>query len=196
MSRRLTLTCVLCLAAALAPARAERAAGGGARQASAGGQQASAAAVRCDLWAYAVDPDPAGLNVRSGPGKQYPVVGTLPRVDNSLEVHVLGATGQWLRIGEAMTQETGESVFKGPGWVFGPMLAVETKDYASMNPNERRVRLFKEPSPRSAVVTRLPSEAEVNLVGCKGKWARVRHQKSEGWLAPDSQCHSTLTTCS
>ena len=80
--------------------------------------------------------------------------------------------------------------------VSGPMLATERKNNPSMDPSERRVRLFKEPSPRSAVVTRLPSETQVNLVGCKGDWARVRHQKSEGWLAPDSQCHSTLTTCS
>lgn len=186
MSWRFTATPLLCLAAALAPALAGRPAAGA----------RAAAETRCDLYAYVVDPDPAGLNVRSGPGKQFAVVGTLPRVEYSLSVHVTGASGQWLRIEGAETQDTGDVVFKGAGWVFGPMLATGTKDYAALDPEEPRVKLFREPSPKSAVVTRLPNETEVNLVGCKGGWARVRHQKFEGWLARESQCHSTLTTCS
>jgi SH3-like domain-containing protein len=185
----MTLISVLCLAAAVAPALAGRAAGGGQ-------PKVAAAAVRCDLRAYVVDPDPAGLNVRSGPGKLQAVVGVLPPHEYSVEVRVTGATGQWLRIEGGEEQDTGRVVFSGAGWVYGPMLATQTKDYGGPDPEAPRVKLYREPSLRAAVVLRLPNETEVNLVGCKGRWARVRHRQTEGWLAPDSQCHSTLTTCS
>ncbi|HYH85626.1 MAG TPA: SH3 domain-containing protein [Pyrinomonadaceae bacterium] len=155
-----------------------------------------AAQMKCDVAAYVVDPDPNGLNVRSGPGKAFTVVGTIPRRESAVEVRVTGATGQWLRIRDAVTQEEDETVFKGEGWVFGPMLVTQTKNYASLDPNALNVKVFKEPTKRSAVVTRLPNETEVKLVGCKGNWAQIQHKKLTGWLDPDSQCASTLTNCS
>ena len=176
---------MLCLTALLATAR------GGA-----GAQRVGPAATRCDLYAYVVDTDPAGLNVRSGPGKQHAVVGNLPRHEYSVSVRVTGATGQWLRIEGGEKQDTGEVVFRGAGWVFGPMLATQTKNYAGLDPDEPRVKVFRQPSLRAAVVTRLPNETEVNLIGCRGRWAQVRYKNFEGWLDPDSQCYSTITTCS
>jgi SH3-like domain-containing protein len=105
-------------------------------------------------------------------------------------------TGQWLRVEGGEKQDTGEVVFAGAGWVFGPMLATQTKDYGGLDPSAPRVKVFKTPSPRAAVLTRLPNETEVKLVGCRGRWAQVRHKNVEGWLDPDSQCYSTITTCS
>ena len=155
-----------------------------------------AAQTPCDLWTNVLDPDPQGVNVRSGPGKMFDAVAKLPHDEYSLMVHVNGATGQWLRISEAERMESGENVFKGAGWVYAPGLATQTKNYAGLDPEEPRVKLYREPSKRSAVVLRLPNEVEVALTGCKGRWARVRHKNVEAWLDPDSQCHSTLTTCS
>lgn len=155
-----------------------------------------AAQTPCDLWVYVLDPDPQGVNVRSGPGKQFDVTARLPHDEYSLMVHVTGASGQWVRVSEAERMESGDNVFKGAGWVYGPGLATQTKNYSGLDPEEPRVRLYKEASKRSAVVLRLPNETEVALTGCKGRWARVRHKNVEAWLDPDSQCHSTLTTCS
>ncbi|HEY0174367.1 MAG TPA: SH3 domain-containing protein [Pyrinomonadaceae bacterium] len=156
----------------------------------------TAAETPCDLWVYVLDPDPQGVNVRQGPGKQFAAVGKLPHDEYSLMVHVTGASGQWVRVSEAERMESGDNVFKGAGWVYGPGLATQTKDYAGLDPEEPRVKLYKEPSKRGAVVLRLANETEVALTGCKGRWARVRHKNVEAWLAPDSQCHSTITTCS
>jgi SH3-like domain-containing protein len=178
-----------CVSAAVAPAPT-------AARPRPAAQKVEPAATRCDLHAYVVDADPAGLNVRSGPGKQFAVVGNLPPHEYSVQVRVTGAAGQWLRIEGGEKQDTGEVVFRGAGWVFGPMLATQTKDYAARDPEEPRVKIFKQPSARAAVVTRLPNETEVNLIGCKGRWAQVRHKNFEGWLDPASQCYSTLTTCS
>jgi hypothetical protein len=188
MSWRTAAASLICLAALLAPAR------GGAALVAQG--RVEPAATRCDLHAYVVDTDPAGLNVRSGPGKQFPVIGNLPRHEYSVTVHVTGAGGGWLHIEGGEKQDTGEVVFSGAGWVFAPMLATQTKDYTGPDPGAPRVKVFRQPSLRAAVVTRLPNETEVNLIGCKGRWAQVRHKKFEGGLDPDSQCYSTLTTCS
>ncbi len=196
---RFTLAAAAALAAALlaAPAASRRVTATQAGVAAAAKPPAvSAADVPCDLWAYVLDPDPRGVNVRSGPGKQFAAVGKLPHDEYSLTVHVTGASGQWVRISEAERMESGDNVFKGAGWVYGPGLGTQTKNYAGLDPEEPRVRLYKEPSKRSAVVLRLPNEIEVALTGCKGRWARVRHKNVEAWLDPDSQCHSTLTTCS
>ena len=196
---RLILVLAVALASVLlaAPAAARRGAAAG----QVGGRAAARAGVAaaetpCDLWVYVLDPDPQGVNVRSGPGKQFDVTAKLPHDEYSLMVHVSGASGQWVRVSEAERMESGENVFKGAGWVYAPGLGTQTKDYAGLDPEAPRVKLYKEPSKRSAVVLRLPNETEVALTGCKGRWARVRHKNVEAWLDPDSQCHSTLTTCS
>ncbi|HEX8164129.1 MAG TPA: SH3 domain-containing protein [Pyrinomonadaceae bacterium] len=168
-----------------------------ARRAGHGAQAIDPPATRCDIRAYVVDPDPRGLNVRSGAGKAFPVVGTIKHFsDATVGVTVVGATGQWVLIKDAETQEEGASAFKGSGWVYAPMLATQTRNYTGLDPDAPRVKIFKAQSRRSAVVTVLPNETEVNLVGCKGAWAQVRYKKFEGWLDPDSQCSNTLTTCS
>lgn len=189
MNWRLIAACVLCVPALSAPA-------GGGAQTGGGAARVAAAETRCDIWAYLGDPDPAGLNVRSGPGKQFEVVGKLPQLEYNVSVHVTGATGQWLRVEGAESQDSGEVVFKGAGWVYGPMLVTQTKNYAGLDPEEPRVKIFKTPSLKAPVILRLPNETEVTLTGCKGTWARVRHKQVEGWLDRDSQCYSTITTCS
>ena len=197
---RLKLLFAAALASALlaAPTVARR--GGAATQAggaaNAGHAGVVAAETPCDLWVYVLDPDPQGVNVRSGPGKKFDAVAKLPHDEYSLMVHVTGATGQWVRISDAERMESGESVFKGAGWVYAPGLATQTKDYGGLDPAAPRVKLYREASKRSAVALRLPNETEVTLTGCKGRWARVRHKNVEAWLDPESQCHSTLTTCS
>src|SRR5918993_7229 len=105
---------------AAAPSGVRRA---GATQAG-GAKHAGVAAAQtpCDLWVYVLDPDPQGVNVRSGPGKQFDAVARLPHDEYSLMVHVTGATGQWVRVSEAERMESGDNVFKGAGWVYGPGL--------------------------------------------------------------------------
>jgi SH3-like domain-containing protein len=195
---RLVIFCASARASVLlaAPPAARR---GGAPQAGTGAAPTHAGVVAaqtpCDLRVYVLDPDPQGVNVRSGPGKQFDVVARLPHDESSLLVHVSGATGQWVRISEAERMESGEGVFKGAGWVYAPGLGTQTRDYGGLDPAAPRVRIYRAASKSSAVVLRLPNETEVALTGCKGGWARIRHKRVEGWLAPDAQCPNTLTTC-
>ncbi len=171
---------------------------GGGAKAGAGGaaQSVEPASVRCDVQAYVVDPDPAGLNVRRGPDKASPVIAALKSADGTVMVTIKGMTGQWARIEDAEVEETSDSVFKGPGWVYAPLLATQARGPYGPNLDKPVVKVFREADRRSAVVTMLPVETQVNIIGCRGDWAEVRYKKFEGWLPPDSQCANTLTTCS
>ena len=140
----------------------------------------------CELTAYVIDPDTAGLNVRRGPS-----VGSesVARIDPGAEVTVIGASGNWLRIRDATIPETGDTIFHGSGWVYARMLGTQT---GSRGP----VPLVAEPRAGARVLRRLHAEQEVTLTGCRGSWARVDAAGAAGWLAPESQCSNQLTTCS
>lgn len=148
---------------------------------------------RCEGYAYVIDTDPQGLNVRTGPGRRFSVAGRIPKGD-AVGVFIKGSTGQWLLIEEAVNQGEGEIVYKGGGWVFGPMLATETRSEGYDGP-KAVVKLFREPNTKSAVTGRLPPGTQVEITGCKGGWLRVRAGRLDGWLAPESQCANTLTNC-
>src|SRR5215213_11970894 len=65
-------------------------------------RRAAAAVTPCNLSAYVVDHDPNGLNVRSGPGATFKVVGNLPNQGvEGIGVHITGGSGEWVRIDRA-----------------------------------------------------------------------------------------------
>ncbi|MFL6227428.1 MAG: SH3 domain-containing protein [Pyrinomonadaceae bacterium] len=174
---------------------------GGAATAGAGGAQtvnpASVvdATTKCEVQAFVVDPDPAGLNVRRAPDKDAAVITKLKHGDYTIAVAITGATGQWARIRDAEAEETGDALFKGPGWVYAPLLATQARGKYGTNLDKPVVKVLREPDKHSAVVTTLPVETQVNVIGCRGDWVQVRYKKFEGWLPPESQCANTLTTC-
>ncbi len=139
--------------------------------------------VPCDCHAYVVDPDPAGLNVRGGPGTTYPTLTTLP-TNRPVEVTITGSVEKWMRISDAYIfvddAPTGDITMTVQAWLYGPLLGV------GMRPAGRTVRLFADPDMASQVLAELPVDAEVTLAGCKGKWLKVKYEKVEGWLGPDS----------
>ena len=49
------------------------------------------------MYARVYDTDPAGTNVRSGPGTDYSIVKTLPS-DRPVLVTITGSVGEWMRI--------------------------------------------------------------------------------------------------
>src|SRR5215211_5201388 len=83
---------------------------------------AVAPVVPCDADAYVVEEDEKGLNVRSGPGKEHPVIAVLTGDDDDEQmVHISGVSGGWVRISTAAALD-GKSLFKGTGWVFASKL--------------------------------------------------------------------------
>jgi uncharacterized protein YgiM (DUF1202 family) len=145
----------------------------------------------CDVRAYVVDPDPKGMNVRSGPGSSFKIIGNLPKHDNEgIGVHINASKGDWVRIDIAV-EEGGEqerTFFKGEGWLYGPLLGVDGIGGGT--------RLYQEPKTQSHVIGNIPGGSEGATVrGCQGKWMFVEYKKLKGWAAPGTVCSNSLTTC-
>lgn len=154
-----------------------------------------ATTTRCDVKAYVIDRDPEGMNVRSGPGSTYRVIGNLPNQGvEGIGVHIIGSQGDWVRIDLAVEQggEPERTFFKGEGWVYGPLLEVD-----GVGGIEGGTKLYQAPTERSRVLGRMVAGGEGATVrGCQGKWMYVEHKKVRGWAAPGTLCSNSLTTCS
>ena len=146
---------------------------------------------RCDVHAYVIDPDPKGMNVRSGPSSTHRITGNLPTQEvEAIGVHITGSRGDWVRIDLAI-EEGGEqerTVFKGEGWLYGPLLGVDGVGSGT--------KLYQSPSQKSRIMINLPGgSGGATVRGCQGKWMYIEYKKVKGWAAPGTFCTNPLTTC-
>ncbi|MEM1120187.1 MAG: SH3 domain-containing protein [Bacteroidota bacterium] len=106
--------------------------------------------------------DPTELNVRSGPGMQFPVVEKLP---NGTHVVVEDKEGNWYQIGDNK-------------YVYYRLVKiVEIKTGKVVNANFLNVR--KGPSTRFSIVKKLQNGALVKILETEGRWLRV---SAEEWV--------------
>jgi SH3-like domain-containing protein len=143
----------------------------------------------CDIYAYIVDKDPAGLNVRDS-DENGQAIGKIPFDTDGTIVHLISTnfTG-WVRIDHAETVE-GKVVFDKKGWVSANLLATSAAGYGT-----QEVELTESAS-GSKVLTFIPPETEVRMFSCDGKRARVKYKKFTGWLGEDAACPNPVTNCS
>ncbi|WP_179064733.1 SH3 domain-containing protein [Nostoc sp. C052] len=137
---------------------------------------------KCDIFAYVIDTDPQGLNVRSGASTNNTILGQIPINET---VQVISATGNWVQITNA------SDGFQGTGWVFVPRLGLTTRGYGTNG-----VDFYASTSQQSQKVGRIPANTAIKLLGCQGDWAQVEYQGVKGWLAREDQCGAALTSCS
>lgn len=161
----------------------------------------------CALTGWSLEIDPAGLNIRSGPGTRFAVIGrvpTPPGFDGSgiaPELAITGAQDGWLRISDAwfddygMGSQTGvEELFSGTGWISGRKVGLELN----------RDRLFTAPSLEAPVATLFDAPGlggdtvrVTRIVDCTGKFARIEGvydgKPVAGWA--DWTCANQVTTC-
>lgn len=161
------------------------------------------AAGTCGFGAYADDADPAGANVRSGPGTQFPIIGVLKpdaRSDDGFtpEFRVSRFENGWFRIGNAVIGQYGdgpeETVFQGPGWIAGNLIGFDIQDW----------RLYEAPSTNSAITYDLEDWWSTGLVrvtaihDCQGAFVNVTltneaGESATGWAT--NLCGNQATTC-
>jgi hypothetical protein len=155
-------------------------------------QAAQAQTVACDLKLNVIDPDPAGLNVRSSPGGA--VVTTLKAQGRWVEVQVVGQSGAWARIdGATLYAEDnagGSPLYQGRGWVAFRELGFEELD--------EHVRIFAAPSEDSRILLKLHTpdgtkQPKADVLGCSGDYLRVRIGAVVGWTR--DYCDNQFTTC-
>ena len=152
---------------------------------------ATTPAQSCSATAFIVDTDPAGLNVRSGPGSDFAAQDTLSTAE-PMEVSIVGATGEWFLINEAWGVE--QQALPQPGWVYAPLLGVSTTSL-NINDPEAPTTLYAAPDGSAAVVTEIPKYSEVTLLSCSGNWLEVQAPDATGWLAVGEQCSNPVSTC-
>lgn len=151
---------------------------------------APALAAPCDIWAYVTDPDPNGLNIRGGPGTNHRIVGVIKKDSHESIVHITEMKNGWARLDRAEGHESG-NVFNTKGWVSMKLVAISTRGYDGKGVPARKV-----PGRTNKISGKFPSEDEVQLLDCRGDWARIRDRKgTEGWLDPNDSCATALTYC-
>lgn len=162
---------------------------------------------QCSFGAFVTETGPAGLNVRSGPGEGFPVVGKLPPVAMSadtppipsmVEVKVVAAQGGWFRIRHARDNEQlldgpARPMFKGAGWVSGRYLAVKSQATAGRDMASRKGKAIQKPSDADFDSSEFVMTSR--LLDCVGGWAYVTNdpRKFTGWL--DRLCPNQETSC-
>lgn len=163
---------------------------------------------QCEAGAWTTDTDPAGLNIRSGPGTGYPIIGTIPppmELSNGTfasEVSITGSKDGWFRIGWAsfFNYDTDEDIlhFEGEGWVSGRHLAfaVEARELRG-GPSVDSPVTFDFSEGRSEEESD-PYFFEIErLLGCEGHWVEMEGmfhgEPARGWAA--DICPSQVTTC-
>jgi len=142
----------------------------------------------CQISAYVTDKDPKGLNVRSGPGSNYAIVGNLPTNTQAVIVELSASQGDWVQVTKAESPNKVE--FQGTGWVYAPLLGTSTRGYGSGG-----VSVYTSANTQGAPIGRIPDSTGVKLLSCEQSWAFVEHESVKGWITPDDQCPNPLTTC-
>ena len=108
------------------------------------------------------------VNLRTGPGRRYPIQWVLTKRD--MPVEIIAQFEHWRRIRE----------WDGTtGWVQQQM--VTGKRHVIVDKGAARP-VHRQPDPASAVVARAEPGVMARLAECKGAWCRVETSDVAGWM--------------
>ncbi len=107
------------------------------------------------------------VNLRAGPGKQYPVDWVFTR--RALPVEITADYGQWRKIRDVDGSE---------GWAHQSLLSARRWVIIT---GEIRT-LLHAPEPGAAPVARAEPGVIARLLACRGVWCRVEIERYTGWL--------------
>lgn len=149
----------------------------------------SAAAVEarqiCDATVDVTDTDPAGTHVRSEPGGK--VIATLKiSGDGWIEAHLVAQLGDWYEIDAAsLVDSVSGTLFHGKGYMHKSMLGVSGL--------QNGATFYIDPDGKRPLVSHLAGDQPVVLLGCRGKFLKVKAGKYTGWTR--EACTNMNTTC-
>jgi len=108
------------------------------------------------------------VNLRTGPGRQYPIEWVLTRKD--MPVEVIAQFEHWRRIRD----------WEGTaGWVQEHMVAGRRTVVVGKGGD---LPLHQQPDPASAVIARAEPGVVARLLECRGPWCRVETDDISGWM--------------
>jgi SH3-like domain-containing protein len=135
-----------------------------------------------------IDKDPNGVNVRSEPGSNGQIIGNLPTQNEGVMVDITACQGEWVQITNAISDGGGKVEFQGKGWVSAPLLGTATKG--------GETSLYAQTDKNSKILSKLPPNRTVKLLGGSGSWMEVEYEGKRGWLAQYDYCSNPWTSCS
>jgi SH3-like domain-containing protein len=108
------------------------------------------------------------VNLRTGPGRQYPIDWVLTKKD--MPVEIVAQFEHWRRIRDWDGTE---------GWVQEHMVAGKR----TVVVNQGGVRpLFQQPDPAAPLAARAEPGVVARLAECRGAWCRVETDDISGWM--------------
>jgi len=128
----------------------------------------------CHVQLSIFDTDEHGLNVRSGPGTNYPISTNVTDLDSVLDIE--GVHGLWVRV-IGITDSKNRSPDLN-GWVYGPLLG--TNAFAADSGHE--TKLYPQPSESGRVIGRFSHGEKLTFQGCKNHWLKVTSGSQSGWV--------------
>ena len=111
----------------------------------------------------------AQINLRRGPGTQYPIDWVFVRA--GLPVEIISEFETWRKIRDVEGAE---------GWVHQSMLS--GKRSVMTPPSQNVINLLKNPDQNSPSIAKVGASVVGQLLSCKGSWCRVNFQNHKGWL--------------
>jgi hypothetical protein len=152
----------------------------------------------CDLHLDVVDPDPHGVNVRSGPGTPPgKVIAVLAPVGEWIDVHVVGQSGDWLLIdrADAIDDDAPDGqreIFHGGGWLHASTLGI-SELWVGEGSDLRAA-----PDAHAPLVKRYATyeqePAKTRVLGCRADWLELDADGVRGFTR--TFCTNQRTTCS
>lgn len=118
--------------------------------------------------------------VRKGPGTNYEVVATIPK---GIKVHVVGKEGYWLKVQSKHGNPPGyiDDRYARP-LESQPQQSIQSVEGVYVTTAE--VNLREGPGLHYRVLTTLPKDIRINVVGAQGNWLKVesKHGKPPGYV--------------
>ena len=162
----------------------------------------------CAVRVYVADPDPNGLNVRSGPSGDAEIIGVIPTSHPAVAgtmLYVNKARNGWLWYSHfEHVLDEGPPFFPVPasGWVHGSLVRVDPQANAYGRAGGG-LFLYAKPRTQSRKLFKLTDKpiAKFSITSCRERWIEVALQyegegrTASGWLHPDDYCGHAVTTC-
>ncbi len=108
------------------------------------------------------------VNVRSGPGTDYPVAMELFK---GYPLKVIEKKGDWLKI---------KDFEEDSGWIYSPLVAPGSTVIVN---GKKSINMRSQPDTTASIVATVDRGVVLTKLSSQGKWVKVRHSKgTTGWI--------------
>jgi SH3-like domain-containing protein len=145
---------------------------------------------RCEISAYTASPDQSAANLRAAADVHSRIIARIP-ADTLAVATLTDQRGGWFRVSQVVDAEHGDHLLRqGAAWIHQTQIGLSVAGGFHW--------LRRAPSRKGRPVMRLtPDGNRLELIGCQGRWVKVRVDgRRTGWIPPEAQCSNPMTSCS